>query len=555
MEIGLFTTAKTTPPTVPSTETLVRTSGYAAPGKGHAEYALDTTKTSAFVTAHPRCAFLDASGRVFRLVTNPINILETGAVADGTTDNADAIKAARDYLAAINLSGGSIFVPVGKFRVASTLTFSAHIRIFGEGNSQNPGAVNQGGVHTAYNYPDFYRGSMLYFDAGISGLVFYPHTDEPEMVTVTASTASSADFLNSPYYEFQSANRAIVRDLLVVSASNKTFSAGKHGIKATCVVLLENVWVIGFPDSGVRLEGTGDGNLTRANGEADYGNVDQSSLRNVLSISNGGDGFYLKGRDANVVELLSCDGSNNGKLGFNDLGFLGNTYLNCHANNNNLGAFTGMGAVAAHTYIGCYSEDSGPGSVQKLANLGPASVVLGGMMSSETFHPTNSQALVLNGAGGQRGALSGINELDTVAVRGGIGRDPSQVPLTAMWFGSSDDTASMNAFRLKYNKTSRSWAFEYANAGLPASPMQFAVGATTWRGGSFVHAPAFPQGIYLGPDAAGPRLHYGTAAPASGNWRAGDMVLNSAPAQGQPSFWQCTAAGTPGTWRPGANLA
>jgi hypothetical protein len=562
MEIGLFTAAKAVPPAIPAGETLVRTSGYLTPGKGYAEYAYDSTKTASFAsTDHPRCAFVDASGRVFRLVSNPINILMTGAVADGTTDCADPIKAARDYLTAINLSGGSIFVPVGKFRVGSTIAFSSLIRIFGEGNSQNPGVVNKDGVQTIYNYPDLYRGSMLYFDAGVSGLEFFPHTDEPEQATVTGNIAST--HAASPYWEFQSANRAIARDLLIVSASQKVFSAGKHGIKARCVVMFENLWVIGFPDSGVRLEGTTDGAGTIAGGEAEYGNVDQSSLRNVKAIENGGDGFYLKGRDANVVELLSCDAAGNGKIGFNDLGLLGNTYLNCHANNNAQGSFKGTGPVAAHTYIGCYSEDSG--DAKKLAILGPGAMVLGGMMSSATFHPTNSQALVVNGAGGHRGVLSATNDLDdnladdlpALRVRGGVGRDPSQTAGTAMWFGSVDDSGEMDGFRLKYSRASRSWAIEYANAGLAASPIQFANGLSTWRGGSggFVHAPSFPQGIYLGPDAAGPRIHYGTAAPASGNWKAGDMVLNSAPASGQPSYWQCTAAGSPGTWKAGPNLA
>lgn len=34
----------------------------------------------------------------------------------------------------------------------------------------------------------------------------------------------------------------------------------------------------------------------------------------------------------------------------------------------------------------------------------------------------------------------------------------------------------------------------------------------------------------------------------------GDFCLNAAAASGQPMFWFCTAAGTPGTWKPGPNL-
>ena len=46
-----------------------------------------------------------------------------------------------------------------------------------------------------------------------------------------------------------------------------------------------------------------------------------------------------------------------------------------------------------------------------------------------------------------------------------------------------------------------------------------------------------------------------SAAPSTGTWRVTDVVMNSAPATGQPAGWVCTVAGTPGTWKPMANLA
>lgn len=45
------------------------------------------------------------------------------------------------------------------------------------------------------------------------------------------------------------------------------------------------------------------------------------------------------------------------------------------------------------------------------------------------------------------------------------------------------------------------------------------------------------------------------AAPTTGTWRVTDVVMNSAPATGSPAGWVCTVAGTPGTWKPMANLA
>jgi hypothetical protein len=44
------------------------------------------------------------------------------------------------------------------------------------------------------------------------------------------------------------------------------------------------------------------------------------------------------------------------------------------------------------------------------------------------------------------------------------------------------------------------------------------------------------------------------AAPSAGTWAVGDIVFNSTPSVGQPKGWQCTAAGTPGTWVSMGNL-
>lgn len=56
------------------------------------------------------------------------------------------------------------------------------------------------------------------------------------------------------------------------------------------------------------------------------------------------------------------------------------------------------------------------------------------------------------------------------------------------------------------------------------------------------------QGTALGITA--PQRLYGTAAPTTGTYARGDMLLNTAPTSGAPWAWLCVAAGTPGTWVP-----
>lgn len=42
---------------------------------------------------------------------------------------------------------------------------------------------------------------------------------------------------------------------------------------------------------------------------------------------------------------------------------------------------------------------------------------------------------------------------------------------------------------------------------------------------------------------------FGAAAPATGSWKVGDVVMHTAPAAAGSIGWVCTAAGTPGTWK------
>lgn len=48
---------------------------------------------------------------------------------------------------------------------------------------------------------------------------------------------------------------------------------------------------------------------------------------------------------------------------------------------------------------------------------------------------------------------------------------------------------------------------------------------------------------------------YGTAAPATGAWRVGEIVWNTAPAAAGNIGWVCTTAGTPGTWKQFGTVA
>lgn len=55
----------------------------------------------------------------------------------------------------------------------------------------------------------------------------------------------------------------------------------------------------------------------------------------------------------------------------------------------------------------------------------------------------------------------------------------------------------------------------------------------------------------------GNKVTYGPTAPTSGAWRVGDICINSVPggASGWVYGWECTTAGSPGTWKVIATLS
>jgi hypothetical protein len=102
--VGLFTAARSTPPSIASGTTVVASSGYNAEGLGAAQYKVDpavpTGTSSSDITARtdylnrfPRGSFVDSSNRVFRIDGPEVNPYMFGAIGNGTTDDSDAVQA------------------------------------------------------------------------------------------------------------------------------------------------------------------------------------------------------------------------------------------------------------------------------------------------------------------------------------------------------------------------------------------------------------------------------------------------------------------------------
>jgi hypothetical protein len=93
------------------------------------------------------------------------------------------------------------------------------------------------------------------------------------------------------------------------------------------------------------------------------GNANLSELHNCHAIEASQHGFMFDGTDANACKIVGCNAFLPEVYGFYDCGFLGNTYLGCHAD----GGGTASRAYVVDSevgnnrssFIGCYAEGLG----------------------------------------------------------------------------------------------------------------------------------------------------------------------------------------------------
>jgi hypothetical protein len=112
-QAGIFFLASTRSPVhVPADAPVVQTDGFASPGDGGG----GLYRRAATAPAH-RGTFRSADGALWELVVDDPSIRAFGAIGDGQADDRPAIQAAIDYVAA--RGGGTVFVPVGRFRIVT----------------------------------------------------------------------------------------------------------------------------------------------------------------------------------------------------------------------------------------------------------------------------------------------------------------------------------------------------------------------------------------------------------------------------------------------------
>lgn len=466
-------------------------------------------------------------------------------IADETvTDDYEAFNAA---LASIPPTGGTLYIPAGKYYLSQTIEVADNVQIVGEGRGQNAGVVGA----TSFSFPDYLHGTVIIFAAETRGFVFYGvnKIEDPSVVGGLPNPERYAEYGSTGF---------VIRDLVLASLQPKasgftaTASAEKDGILIRARGRVERVWVFGFGGHGIWINADA--------GIVDFGqmfgNANHFTLFDVMVWGNGLDGLHVEGRDANNGHVILLDATANGGWGLYDFTLTGNTYITCHFNTNNvtlqasatanIGSVKTEGASNLSQFINCYGEGAG-GYISELTQ---AVTVDGGNFSGALFHPEDSEAHIRNGGIARHAPWVGETYLGDTGARMFLGSYSVAGALNSPLHYASDDITGLNQGHFSYVTANKAWSW---HAGAIANTyMQWPTQESNWRGG--VIAPSFPNGIFLGTNAAGPRIFYGAAAPVAGTWALGDMVINSQPAVGEPPLWQCVVAGTPGTWAASPNL-
>lgn len=479
-----------------------------------------------------------------------INVRDYGAVGDGETDDSDAFEAA---IEATGTRGGSVFIPksTGAYRLTRQIVANKYVQFYGDGWTDNPGIVQ--GV--TYPHPTGYAGSVLWFDTDVAGFLFLDLTDEIDTNTVVADYAA--------HYDFQTSRRSILRDMALLGTASDAETIGKHGVEIRSVVHVENVLVRGFAGKGVYVRASADTTST----DSAYGNSSMTSLKRVYCYGNNEQGFHLLGRDVNVCHLDLCNAQRNLGVGFLDDGLLGNHYTACHANSNNFvmasspgagdptsdayeGSFVTTSEVAAHTFIGCYTE-SGIGS--RAVIKGPA-VIFGGNLASDTALSADTDALVFNGgATGRPGRLtrSGLVWLNTggdVDVVGGFSAGGDGTKRDFLRFGISTEASDIAANPPwgVHNGLSGAddWYSVSFNNDSAETPFMWPSSMSRRNEGRYGFAT--PEGQWFGnpTNSDAPFVYYDSANPTTGTWHRNSIRYSNAMAASTSMGAACVQGGT-----------
>lgn len=519
------------------------------------------------------------TGRWYRLYSGALDIRWFGGVADwnGTTgtDNLPALTAA---VASITHSSGGSDPYAGGPRI---LYPAAALSYWHSGTYFFKKAVILEGETHGFPVFSFNYSSTLVFPANLGTPALKFERFNTLNNVIIAPTTTGAD-------------GSIVRNLAIVGAGTPTYDGVSHGLDTRCRIFWQNVSVYNFGGHGAQI-------LANSGGTGPtQGNANEWRVDTLNCTDNLGDAFHVEGSDANGGTSTGFGCLTSGLSGLKDITFLGNTHIGPHIDNCNslgrglvnnggnsyllindtpgIGASTTPGTnstIWAPITAGSYPAWSGAGTYQVAAaiysnNANARSVFVGVYLEGNTFGHVQGPSMVLGGSTQTQFTTftpflfqpSGIGSF--LATQNGVGGFEFLPAGDARGTYAYSYISPLGLVMQSQAGSASGWLMELDPAA-PGDLVTIAVaGAFVQRWGSAATVQQYGTGAavpfatwhYLLEVGDGTTtqnnaraMRNGTAAPTTGAHAQGEIVWNrSCAAAGQVSYWQCTVAGTPGTW-------
>ena len=426
-----------------------------------------------------------------------VSVLDFGAVADGVTDNYDAIMAAINsvtYGTGYYKSGPAIYFPSGVYYCSQTINLKKSVKLYGDGSGLPTEAT-----------------ATIQWPAGVTGIIVNRYNTYGNGKQTTPTTA---------------ADGSIIQGLRLIGAKGTADDAGGHGIWLRARAVIEKCYIGLFQGNGINIVASAGGSASTE------GNANNFYVNCGRIAGCAGNGIFVDGADVNAGTVTAIDCSSNSGWGFYDSSFLGNTYSGCHTAANTTGSYKSDNLNARNLFLNCYAESGQPSP----SIVWPAVCLFGAGVSSD-----NGFACDING-------IYSYGQFSTPSIY--LNKNQSVTSGVQVTF---PDTDTGTIYSWTQARAIGRIGWKYANLGFPSFINFYDRAATTANG--------YARDLSASNGALGLSTYYfgeynqmkyrglASAHPTTGTWLQGDIVWNSLPAASGTIGWVCVTGGTPGTWK------
>lgn len=499
-----------------------------------------------------------------------VNVLDYGAVGDGTTESATAFNNAIATLS----SGGVLYIPAGQYKISSTVTLDDDVSVVGEGTSSvilcnvasdNTDAIN--GVFCAKSKSNISINNLKFISYAGTGSMrskFILCNNVQVANCYFDGDLTSGDIGSYPIW---------IAGCSTAKVSNVTsYNFSDH------VYICSSNWSTGTSSENVVVENSHFENTSNGTSQeyptgvyvyyGNYTTVNNCTFKNILpsTVGAGFIGYGVYEGDGNAIELnvIGC-------TFLVDKATPANNYMTgCVSTqadyfNVNSCSFVGTSSAQFYTAVGYAAQNT-------IVNGCNISYALTGIFLAKTASVssyknwsvtnnivTNCSIGIRAGAGNATATEIDIsnNTIDNISQTGLLVNSTSTYVVTCNGNvinnantsnGSTQPFDSGIAFfggiasgNVSGNTINNNSGVGFAKYGvsISSSTNQAIIISTSNR--------------IVGMVTGSVRNPY-TAAPSAGTWSQGESITNWNATVGQPKGWICTVSGTPGTWVSTGNL-